>query len=691
MITNSNDDMKKSYGTLVFMSISLLVLSLGFSEAAWGQDSTHVMVFRVKNEATGKGLANATLKVKVPISSTEFKQNPYPTKEGGYCFIKIDKVLPLSKIKVLSIDGYNIVRRTNRGKNIWVKKTVATATKYQLILKGLNKQPITNAHFKFGTENFSFDEEGKLPFNIQYHFLDQVPVKIDVGGIGYASGVFTVYKEGSGKEGKYMYWTKENGGKTIKITLPILEKPWQYIVQNSRGERAVNYPIILSHNDTTIKTSQDGSILLRMKLEQPSIKDVLENISRVDGNTIDIKKIVKLGSLDVTNRVDTIKLQQKLKELEAENKRLVKEKESLIAEIKSYEKKDVISKSEIQRLKTKVEKLQLDYLQFINKFKKEILMDLASGDRKLQEQLSVSDTIVNQATFMGYLDAIVKAQAKQKSLQQRNFYLALSTIIFLLTIVGLLFWFRRRDKKNNQKLAEQLSQLNSQENLIKLLLREMKHRIGNDLITIQSKVSSINKKVKDKEAKKYLQETQKHIGKLLDIQESLSYSFSHEDQTSELSKQEMDSRLSNIVSTLFNFHFEKQNCPEFDLRVGIDNLIKSRFTLIGFCIFELVNNACKYALKNCESTSPQKVTIDLMQSTSHIMLVMENTGHGIESELFKNGEFLYDNVSSKQGMKIIRKITEVESGWFKIYTAGVHAEITEGSRFECTYKYPIKL
>ncbi|OJJ16389.1 hypothetical protein BKI52_34435 [marine bacterium AO1-C] len=675
---------------------------LGSTLLAQGQGDMRTKVGRIIDQATGKGVPNVRIIVRIPKTQSGIKtKQPFRirTDKDGFYRIPIEVKFSDSDITIENIEGYEPVGPENALKEIAVRQVTSKSRSYELILEGKNNQKIRKAYFIFNRNSFPFELSGKFSFRTEAYILDLMPLEIEIRGMGKASGKFTVYKKGIGKDGKWLYWTREGKGdkQVIRFRLPITESPQRYQVRNSQGDVLKNYQLVLQHNGEKIYTDQNGYFSLQMHLEKSDISNPRDEVDRVDGKVIHMN--TNLVIFEET-KIDSVKLEKGLKDFQKGSQVLTQERDSLLKELAALKYETRISNDKIDYFEKKIQSFERKYLELINRFKKEVLAGLASNDINLTKQ----DTIVNLDQFREYLDYYRRAKATQDRVRQVQVYTIVSTIVGLLAIVGLLLWSRKLNKQKNKvlkaqktllekqsiQLGDQVNQLNSQEHLIKLLLSEMKHRAGNDLISIQAKISMVRRQVEDEQAKEHLKEARDHIRKLIDIQESLSYSFSNRGEEGIINKSETELRLRNIANTLFNFHFDSKNYPNLTLLVEINDLVKSRFTLVSFCAFELINNACKYAIRRDKATT-HSISIVLERAQGFLRLMVSNSGQGIEEELFENELFVFGRLSSFKGLNIVKKITELEKGDFKIYTTGVHTEITEGSRFECTYKYPLKL
>lgn len=684
--------------------LCLLISKFAFAQLP-DSVNVHAKYGRIINLETKKGIqAGIRISANIPIPKGDGSRaynvilKSYLTQEKGFYSIAIDRTMDVRNIRIKSIEGFEI-RNIKDNNDIEVVPRKVITREYLLKVEDVAGQMVPNAYFVLSGNEFQV--KGATKFRYPAFFPDPMPLQVKVNDLGAASGTFTLYKKGSGRDTPRLYWTREKKEEVIEITfkLPLRKTNRKYLVKNREGIVFKNYPIKFTHNQKLSYTDQKGYLETKMFLTKESISLTKGNIDRIDAQEIVVDAVYDLGN----NAKKKDALRKGINKLDSAKIQWKEKAEALQKRIDSLIRQDSLSPS-----KAKVLSQQLDHLnheiQYGLKEVKELMITALVEDSKLRQQLIGSDTTLTKIDFND-LKNLIKRISREKKRTQNGLYL--SIIVGLVSMLILVLWYLRRSKNANFKirsqkdkldtqvvllheqkkqLDDQVTQLNSQDNLIKLLLSEMKHRVGNHLVSIQSKVSLINRKIGDANAKAYLTETKAHIQKLINVQQSLNYSFASKEQIGTLPKDEIEAKLHNIASSLFDFHFDEENRPHIDILIALDDLIKSRFTLIAFCVFELINNACKYALKK-NNESAHQVGVRLTKDQNFMKLLISSSGRGITQELFQKGEFLFDQVGSSKGMNIVKKITEVENGHFKVFTASVHEEIVEGSKFECFFKY----
>lgn len=162
-----------------------------------------------------------------------------------------------------------------------------------------------------------------------------------------------------------------------------------------------------------------------------------------------------------------------------------------------------------------------------------------------------------------------------------------------------------------------------------ILLKEVHHRVKNNLQIILSILNLQNAHVSDK----------KTLGLLRDISNRIkAMSFIHEllYQAHDFSKINFSEYISNITTNLIYSYTQKE--IELKLDVGAVFLDLDRAIPCGLIINELVTNALKYAFNEQEEG---EISISLKQTNDSILLIIADNGKGFPSTVdYKNTESL---------------------------------------------------
>lgn len=234
---------------------------------------------------------------------------------------------------------------------------------------------------------------------------------------------------------------------------------------------------------------------------------------------------------------------------------------------------------------------------------------------------------------------------QQKALQQKTWQVIflVGGLIFLLGSLLLLFRFY----KNKKQQALVLKQKNQQ---IETLIRELHHRVKNNLQVVSSLMSLQSNRVDDDKARQALEEGKTRVDAMAMIHQKLY-------MDNELAAVDMSDYLENLSLSLANsFGYDRSN-----VRTTINLPGKSmdidRAIPIGLIVNELVTNAFKHAFKGIKEPL---ISISLQQTGDKtIELKVADNGKGMPAatNMKKPGSF---------GMKLVHTLVSQLNGELNI-------------------------
>ncbi|MGZ3864698.1 MAG: PAS domain S-box protein [Bacteroidia bacterium] len=195
------------------------------------------------------------------------------------------------------------------------------------------------------------------------------------------------------------------------------------------------------------------------------------------------------------------------------------------------------------------------------------------------------------------------------------------------------------------------TQKNSEENILKslkekeILLKEIHHRVKNNLQVISSILNLQTAYLKDKHTINILKECQNRIKTMAFIHESLY-------QNKDFSQINFSEYIVTLVKNLFySFEANQQKIrANFDVEPILLNLDTS--IPCGLIVNELVSNALKYAFKE---TQEGVIFVELKKVNDKIKMTIADNGKGIPPEInYKNTETL--------GLQLVNTLTEQING-----------------------------
>lgn len=246
-----------------------------------------------------------------------------------------------------------------------------------------------------------------------------------------------------------------------------------------------------------------------------------------------------------------------------------------------------------------------------------------------QELLQVKDSLLN----VGKAEALSSLQIKyetdkkeqhikllenEKSLQgiqlqsNRNWVRWLiGSAVMLLIIIALIFYLFRISQRNKER--------------VELLLKELNHRVKNNLQILSSLLVLQSNYIKDDDhAFQAIKSNEGRVNAMALIHKKLSIN----DRNQEINMKE-------YLPELVQYLVQSYGYPQHRLNLVLDiqeiKLAVDKAIPLGLVINELVSNACKYAFK--EQTNPQLVVRLNQENKSEIKIEIEDNGIGFEGSI----------------------------------------------------------
>ncbi|MCU0431891.1 MAG: PAS domain S-box protein [Bacteroidia bacterium] len=182
-----------------------------------------------------------------------------------------------------------------------------------------------------------------------------------------------------------------------------------------------------------------------------------------------------------------------------------------------------------------------------------------------------------------------------------------------------------------------------------VLLKEVHHRVKNNLQVISSILNLQKAYVRDKKTLELLHESQNRIKSMAFVHESLY-------QTKDFSNINFADYIGNVTRNLMHSYASTESPPELELSLAPIQLNLDTAIPCGLIINELLSNALKYAFRKKKNG---KITLQLTENQGNIKIVIADNGSGLpETVDYRNTESL--------GLQLVVTLVEQINGKIKL-------------------------
>lgn len=240
-------------------------------------------------------------------------------------------------------------------------------------------------------------------------------------------------------------------------------------------------------------------------------------------------------------------------------------------------------------------------------------------------------------------------QLLQKANHAKQLQLLLLTagVSVLLILLFILYRLQYSRKKAYQKVSQQKSTIEQRDQEKAILLRELNHRVKNNLQMISSMFSLQARQLKGQPAAEELEAARRRVDSLMLIHQKL-YTRDRDIDTHIRLKEYITELVDNLT-----FGMEEQVNTQIyvdDVTIHIDVAIP-----IGLIINELVTNSLKHATNQCSETNKKlKLSLLLFENLSNVHLIISDNGAGIPDTNIPRHHSI--------GLKLIHSLTKQLNG-----------------------------
>lgn len=218
-----------------------------------------------------------------------------------------------------------------------------------------------------------------------------------------------------------------------------------------------------------------------------------------------------------------------------------------------------------------------------------------------------------------------------------------TVLLYSLFFTFIVAWlFRRSYDREQRTIILQKKELEAlytdaqeRNTYIQSLIRELHHRVKNNLQVVSSLMSLQSNRIEDEKARTALEEGKTRVDAMALIHQKLYVDH-------ELASVNMQAYLAELTASLAGSFGLPPFTVETTVKLANPSMNIDRAVSIGLIVNELVTNACKHAFKQI---SEPKIYIQLSQQQDQLLLTVADNGVGVK----KN-----DEVESSFGLKLVR-------------------------------------
>lgn len=240
---------------------------------------------------------------------------------------------------------------------------------------------------------------------------------------------------------------------------------------------------------------------------------------------------------------------------------------------------------------------------------------------------------------------------KSESNKQRNFLIAIAMTLFFLSLLTIGIYFNLKSYKKQKNIVEQQKeQIQNSLTEKETLLREIHHRVKNNLQIISSLLNMQSEDIEDPKVLLSIQEGQSRVQAMSLIHQNL-YQSEHIDK---VNIQNYFKELTNYLSTMYkgDSNSVKVNIEASTIQFDFDTAIP-----LGLIVNELVSNAYKHAFST-KKEGVISIQINAISSIDYQLLV-SNDGEKLPSN--------FDwNKPKSLGMKLVTILSKQLRGSFSL-------------------------
>ncbi len=208
------------------------------------------------------------------------------------------------------------------------------------------------------------------------------------------------------------------------------------------------------------------------------------------------------------------------------------------------------------------------------------------------------------------------------------------------------FYLTSNKDITQQKINE--TELKNAAHQKELMLKELQHRIKNNLNVLSGLLSIAQEGLEDEKSRSIFSDALSRITTMSSI-------YQHLYKSPDFEKIDLHSYLEGLTETLFNLYNVGNSEIKLATNFNTLSIDSKRAEALALILNELVSNALKYAFKNVQDG---KLQIDLTRNNKEVILTVQDNGPGLPEE--------FDiQTNDSLGLKLVKLLTKQIEGELK--------------------------
>ncbi len=229
---------------------------------------------------------------------------------------------------------------------------------------------------------------------------------------------------------------------------------------------------------------------------------------------------------------------------------------------------------------------------------------------KIEKLKSIADVETKYQTVKK--EAEISILSEKNKAQQKSLWFLMAGLALAIVFSGIFYWQNKKIKESRQQISEQADQL-------KLMMKELHHRVKNNLAIVSGLLRIQSNKMEDESAIQAVRQGQQRVDAMSLIHQRLY-------QTDKVTTVNIKDYIIDLSESLMNAYGFESN--EFDLNISVEKeeMDVDLAIPLGLIINELLTNSFKYAYINIE-----KPALNIsFKGAKDLSLEIKDNGIGID-------------------------------------------------------------